>query len=117
MNEVFDLLCTGARTRSIATTDMNDYSSRSHTVFQIVVDTTTYRHNAMEAVEATRSKCKLSLVDLAGSEKWRMHTSSSSTSGSAGSISQDRIKEMTSINKSLSALGNCVAALTQMPSR
>ncbi len=101
----------GARTRSMSATDMNDYSSRSHTVFQIAVDTTIHRHTASEAVEAARCKCKISLVDLAGSEKWRMHAAST------GSLSQERIKEMTSINKSLSALGNCISALTQMPSR
>ncbi len=35
VEQVLEVLWCGAQTRSIATTDMNDYSSRSHTIFQI----------------------------------------------------------------------------------
>jgi len=47
-------------------------------------------------------RAKLSLVDLAGSEKWDVKLE----------LGRARAKELTHINKSLSALGNCIAALT-----
>ena len=49
-------------------------------------------------------RSKINLVDLAGSEKWKPHQLTA--------FSTKRIQEMTSINKSLSNLGNCVRALT-----
>ena len=96
--EVMEILWIGARTRSIAATDLNEYSSRSHTVFQAyleLVDT--------EAMEVIRSK--ISLVDLAGSEKLKVHQITT--------FSQERIKELTYINRSLSSLSNCISALLQ----
>lgn len=101
--EVMEVLWVGAKTRAIAATDMNDYSSRSHTIFQIQLDMTFGNSNGNSSSPSTNKKAKLCLVDLAGSEKWKSHQ--------LATFSQDRIKEFTFINKSLSALGNCISAL------
>ncbi|KAH9086212.1 hypothetical protein LEN26_020369 [Aphanomyces euteiches] len=82
----------GQQNRSVRETDMNPQSSRSHVVLQVVVN------------DNQGNKTKLNLVDLAGSEKWNKH--------SHGRAGVD-IDEMKHINTSLSALGNCIAALTQ----
>jgi len=50
-------------------------------------------------------RAKLSLIDLAGSEKWGEGAYASDKGGHAMS------RELTAINSSLSALGNCIAAL------
>jgi kinesin family protein 3/17 len=92
--EVLDVLWEGAKARSVAATDMNEHSSRSHTVFQVYLE--------INLPNETR-RSKICLVDLAGSEKWKSHQLSQ--------FSEARIKELTSINRSLSALGNCISAL------
>ena len=64
---------------------------------------------------------KLNLVDLAGSEKWRTHTQMGDRrikvlmdAGEDEWLSEICIvQELTAINQSLSALGNCISALTQ----
>ena len=96
--EVLEILWMGAKARSIAATDMNEYSSRSHTIFQAYVELTN-----IGTMESFRSK--ISLVDLAGSEKLRVHQMTNFT--------PERIRELTSINKSLSSLSNCISALLQ----
>lgn len=106
IDEVFEVLWTGAKARSIAATDMNDYSSRSHTIFQVQVNQTYLSSDSKGSSGGpTRivKQGKLSFVDLAGSEKWKSHQLSKFT--------PERIRELTSINKSLSALGKCIAAL------
>ncbi|XP_004521462.1 kinesin-like protein KIF14 isoform X2 [Ceratitis capitata] len=100
-------LAVGNSQRATAATGMNDKSSRSHSIFNIVL-------NLMEidgesscnetgtdsyATNQTR-RSRISLVDLAGSERI-------STVGSNG----DRIREGVSINKSLLTLGKVIAAL------
>ena len=96
VDEVLDSLWRGARNRAVSATDMNEHSSRSHTIFQVLVET-----KSRNGITSAR----LNLVDLAGSEKWRPHQLSE--------FSEQRILEMTSINKSLSNLGNCVRGLMQ----
>ena len=93
--EVLQVLWKGAQCRSVAATDMNDHSSRSHTVFMVYV--------SIELLGGEKRRAKICLVDLAGSEKWKSHQ--------MGTFSDSRIKELTSINRSLSALGNCISAL------
>src|SRR3989338_6970870 len=78
---------------------MNNNSSRAHTIFQIIL-TQTIIDKAKGA--ASDKVSKISLVDLAGSEK-------SKDTGATG----DRLKEGSAINKSLSALGNVIAALVR----
>lgn len=75
-SEVFDILWRGAKQRAIAATNMNEHSSRSHTVFTVRITSTT-----ASGVVAT---AKISLVDLAGSEKWKSHQMSA--------FSEQRIK-------------------------
>jgi hypothetical protein len=96
--EVLGVLWAGARVRKVAATDMNDYSSRSHTVFLL-------RTTRFDPQKQTIVSSKISFVDLAGSEKWR--------SSQLALMAPERVRELTSINRSLSALGNCVSALLQ----
>lgn len=87
----------GSRNRTIGETKMNQTSSRSHTVVTI-------EFKQVENVGGV-SNCKVShinLIDLAGSEK-------SNQTGATG----DRLKEGNMINKSLSALGNCIEKLAE----
>ena len=86
--DVEALLETVSARRSTGATDLNKDSSRSHLVVILRMETATCHS-------------KLFLVDLAGCEQVRR-------SGAAGS----RLDEACGINKSLSALGNVVAALT-----
>ena len=86
--DVEALLETASARRSTGATDLNKDSSRSHLVVILRMETATCHS-------------KLFLVDLAGCEQVRR-------SGAAGS----RLDEACGINKSLSALGNVVAALT-----
>lgn len=91
--EVFEVIEEGKSNRHIAVTNMNEHSSRSHSVFLINVQ--------QECLENHRKLSgKLYLVDLAGSEKV-------SKTGASGSV----LDEAKNINKSLSALGNVISAL------
>jgi len=93
--EVFDILNKGQENRSIASTRMNQESSRSHSVFMASVS---------QRNQSTGSKksAKLFLVDLAGSEKIQKTEAQGQT-----------LEEAKHINKSLSALGNVINALTE----
>ena len=96
--EIREVLWIGAKARSIAATDLNEHSSRSHTIFQIHVELSDTR-------TMLRTRSKISLVDLAGSERLQAHLTTN--------ISQERIRELKSINRSLSSLSNCISALVQ----
>lgn len=100
IDQILKLLWDGAKCRSIAATDMNDHSSRSHTVFIVYLQINS--QNIQTGIKEIKNS-KLCLVDLAGSEKWKSHQ--------MATFSEARIKELTSINRSLSALGNCISAL------
>eukprot|EP00939_MAST-03C_sp_MAST-3C-sp1_P004925 g4925.t1 len=126
--QVVRLLRKGMRCRVVRATSSNEQSSRSHAIFQLVLEVEDASHGADVAV---LRRSKLNLVDLAGSERWieeslgKAKKNSSSSLGKPGFV--NRIKETaqakkvrlttnfsehTTINKSLSALGNCIAALT-----
>jgi len=93
--ELMDLFNRGNSKRHTCGTKMNAESSRSHSIFAIMVesyDTTTKRTNIG----------KLSLVDLAGSERQ-----------DKTGAEKERLKEAQSINKSLLALGDVIAALSE----
>ena len=94
VREVMTVLRAGSRHRTINKTSMNEASSRSHTIFTIVLE---QRYN-----DGTSKTSCLNLVDLAGSERLNR-------SGATG----ETLKEAQSINQSLSALGNCMLALTE----
>jgi len=91
VEEIDRVLQSGKKNRSVGATLMNAGSSRSHSVFTIVIE--------CEQGESIRVG-KLNLVDLAGSER-------QSKTGATG----NRLKEATKINLSLSALGNVISAL------
>ncbi|XP_044888255.1 kinesin heavy chain isoform X2 [Mauremys mutica] len=93
--EVMDVIDEGKANRHVAVTNMNEHSSRSHSIFLINIK--------QENVETEKKLSgKLYLVDLAGSEKV-------SKTGAEGSV----LDEAKNINKSLSALGNVISALAE----
>jgi kinesin family protein C2/C3 len=94
MDEVLDIIAQGQRNRAQGHTEMNHTSSRSHSV--VMIDVETNRADAANVV----NKGRLVLVDLAGSE--RLNKSG---------VSGERQREAQNINKSLSALGDVIAAL------
>jgi hypothetical protein len=104
-SDIYTLLQRGASVRATACTKMNDVSSRSHAVFVITVEQMTIHDNNGE--QSTQIKVgKLNLVDLAGSERIRV-------TGATGK----QLEESKKINKSLSALGNVIYALTDNKGR
>lgn len=92
---VESILKRAAANRSVAATKANERSSRSHSVF--ILKLLGENH-----ITGERSEGTLNLVDLAGSERL-------SHSGATG----DRLKETQNINRSLSCLGDVIAALGQ----
>uniref|UniRef100_A0AAX7SLV4 Kinesin motor domain-containing protein n=1 Tax=Astatotilapia calliptera TaxID=8154 RepID=A0AAX7SLV4_ASTCA len=91
----------GNKQRATAATGMNDKSSRSHSVFTLVMTQT--KTELVEGEEHDHSiTSRINLIDLAGSE--RCH--SAQTSG-------DRLREGASINKSLLTLGKVISALSE----
>ncbi|XP_045676034.1 kinesin-1 heavy chain isoform X3 [Phyllostomus hastatus] len=94
-DEVMDTIDEGKSNRHVAVTNMNEHSSRSHSIFLI---------NVKQENTQTEQKLsgKLYLVDLAGSEKV-------SKTGAEGAV----LDEAKNINKSLSALGNVISALAE----
>ncbi|KAA0718730.1 Kinesin-1 heavy chain [Triplophysa tibetana] len=94
-DEVMDTIDEGKSNRHVAVTNMNEHSSRSHSIFLI---------NVKQENTLTEQKLsgKLYLVDLAGSEKV-------SKTGAEGAL----LDEAKNINKSLSSLGNVISALAE----
>ncbi len=76
---------------------MNQYSSRSHAIFQLIITQTTLIRSKSSAMDKTS---RVSLVDLAGSER-------ATKAGEFG----DRLAEAQNINKSLTMLGLVISAL------
>ncbi|XP_021720602.1 kinesin-like protein KIN-12E isoform X2 [Chenopodium quinoa] len=96
--DVMQQLLQGAANRKVAATNMNRASSRSHSVFTCVIEST------WESQGVTHHRfARLNLVDLAGSERQK-------SSGAEG----DRLKEATNINKSLSTLGLVIMNLVSI---
>ncbi|XP_077133872.1 kinesin-like protein KIF14 isoform X2 [Ranitomeya variabilis] len=91
----------GNKQRATAATGMNDKSSRSHSVFTLIMTQT--KTEMVDGEEHDhRVTSRINLVDLAGSER----CSSAKTSG-------ERLKEGVSINKSLLTLGKVISALSE----
>ncbi|XP_046733692.1 kinesin-like protein KIF13A isoform X1 [Silurus meridionalis] len=87
----------GNKSRTVAATNMNEESSRSHAVFNIIITQTLYD---LQSGNSGEKVSKVSLVDLAGSERV-------SKTGAAG----ERLKEGSNINRSLTTLGCVISAL------
>ena len=95
-NKMDQLIQQGMANRHVASTAMNEESSRSHSVFIIKV------HQKDTDDESKSLFAKVNLVDLAGSERAK-------STGATGAT----LKEGANINKSLSALGNVINALVE----
>ncbi|KAM9481950.1 kinesin-like protein KIF1A isoform 9-T9 [Clarias gariepinus] len=101
-NDIQDLMDSGNKARTVAATNMNETSSRSHAVFNIIF--TQKRHDS-ETDNTSEKVSKISLVDLAGSER-------ADSTGAKGT----RLKEGANINKSLTTLGKVISALAEVDS-
>ncbi|KAF2432898.1 kinesin-domain-containing protein [Tothia fuscella] len=94
VQEVYEVMRRGGMARAVAATNMNQESSRSHSIFVVTI--------TQKNVETGSAKSgQLFLVDLAGSEKV----------GKTGATGQT-LEEAKKINKSLSALGMVINSLT-----
>ncbi|XP_067053138.1 kinesin-like protein KIF15 isoform X3 [Acropora muricata] len=96
--DAYRVLNSGWLNRRVASTSMNRESSRSHAVFTVTLESKE-RKAGMASIKVSR----LHLVDLAGSERQK--------DTHAEGV---RLKEASSINKSLSALGNVIMALVDI---
>jgi len=99
INEIFEVMHAGSQARAVTATKMNEESSRSHSIFMITV------HQTNKQDQSSKSST-LYLVDLAGSEKI----------GKTGASGQT-LEEAKKINKSLTALGMVINALTDGKSK
>ena len=96
--EIEDLMIEGNKSRTVAATNMNNESSRSHAVFTVVLTFTLT--DALSGVSGEKVS-RISLVDLAGSER-------AVKTGAVG----ERLKEGSNINKSLTTLGLVISKLS-----
>ena len=97
---------TGEKSRHTGKTNMNEKSSRSHTIFRISLESTARLNDTEDAMEDEEegrqvTVAQLNLVDLAGSEK--------AAQTGAGGI---RLKEGCNINNSLMVLGQVIQKLS-----
>lgn len=95
MDECLTLLYRGERNRVTRQTRMNMFSSRSHTVFQLLLE------NTKVDAHGKLRRAKLNLCDLAGSEKI----------GPEANVTGKHFEELRNINLSLTTLGKVVSAL------
>ncbi|XP_015442775.1 LOW QUALITY PROTEIN: kinesin-like protein KIF13A [Pteropus alecto] len=91
--DIESLMSEGNKSRTVAATNMNEESSRSHAVFNIIITQTLYD---LQSGNSGEKVSKVSLVDLAGKKKQE-----------AG----ERLKEGSNINKSLTTLGLVISSL------
>ena len=96
---VYPLLALASRNRSVGRTDCNERSSRSHSVFQLFL-------NGRNSITGQSTFGVLNLIDLAGSERLKK--------SNAKGV---QLKETQNINKSLSCLGDVIAALSSKKGR
>ncbi|KAK2707023.1 hypothetical protein QYM36_014895, partial [Artemia franciscana] len=99
-DSVIDVMKKGEKLRHIACTNMNERSSRSHTIFRIIIESRSRCETGSDEIAIQLSH--LNLVDLAGSEKVNQ-------TGATGG----RFKEGCAINVSLSALGKVIDQLSK----
>jgi hypothetical protein len=133
MRDFLALLVAAVRNRAIRATAYNEASSRSHLVVTAIVEvqettvaTEETDRRSGDGIESaiggtgralpqegrriattTIKRGKLTLVDLAGSERWTTDPSSG-----ASAMTPEHVRELIAINRSLSALGNCIEVLS-----
>lgn len=95
--DMMNVFTEGNLNRHVGATNMNEQSSRSHSVFTITVESSEIDKDGENHIRVG----KLNIVDLAGSER-------QSKTGATG----DRLKEATKINLSLSTLCHVISSLT-----
>ncbi|KAF9586509.1 kinesin-like protein Klp8 [Lunasporangiospora selenospora] len=95
--DIESLMDEGNKARTVASTNMNETSSRSHAVFTVLL--TQKRHDELTKLD-TEKVSRICLVDLAGSER-------ANSTGATGT----RLKEGANINKSLTTLGKVISVL------
>ncbi|ORZ21973.1 hypothetical protein BCR42DRAFT_160311, partial [Absidia repens] len=98
-DDINHLMDEGNKARTVAATNMNETSSRSHAVFTLFL--TQKRVDDLTKLE-TEKVARISLVDLAGSER-------ANSTGATGT----RLKEGANINRSLTTLGKVIAGLAE----
>jgi hypothetical protein len=99
---VLRLIYQGQAVRHVASTQMNDQSSRSHSVFTIRIEQKVTTELSESRQREQLIKAKINLVDLAGSER------ASKTNATGATL-----KEGANINKSLLTLGNVINSLAE----
>ncbi|XP_023183586.1 kinesin-like protein KIF16B [Xiphophorus maculatus] len=97
-SNVESLITLGNATRTIASTGMNDFSSRSHTIFTII-----FTQGWFDGELPHERHSKIQLVDLAGSER-----------ADGMQAMGTRLKESANINKSLVTLSSVISALADL---
>ncbi|XP_061196916.1 kinesin-like protein unc-104 isoform X11 [Saccostrea echinata] len=102
-DDINNLIDEGNKARTVAATNMNETSSRSHAVFTIIF---TQRRRDDTTNMVGEKVSKVSLVDLAGSER-------ADSTGAKGT----RLKEGANINKSLTTLGKVISALAELANK
>mmetsp|Transcript_19587 Transcript_19587/g.40298 ORF Transcript_19587/g.40298 Transcript_19587/m.40298 type:complete len:778 (+) Transcript_19587:143-2476(+) len=105
VDEALEILSQGNALRTVAATDMNEHSSRSHSIFRLTVESRSAIDEGEILDNASAGKVRVSdlnLVDLAGSESLK----ATKTTGI-------RAREGATINKSLLALTTVIQALSQ----
>jgi hypothetical protein len=100
VESVMALLKKGSAQRVSASTSKNDRSSRSHAIFRLRVTKETMSEGSTEATAMTST---LTLVDLAGSERYV----------DCADYGRDRLREMTSINLSLTTLRRVIQCISR----
>jgi hypothetical protein len=100
-DDILHILTVGTNNRMTRSTDFNLTSSRSHALLQLTFEI----EQQVDSGQTLISRSKLNLIDLAGSEKVPYQPLELSNT-------KQHMKELTAINKSLSALGNVIAALS-----
>ncbi|KAF9561655.1 kinesin-like protein Klp8 [Mortierella alpina] len=100
--DIENLMDEGNKARTVAATNMNETSSRSHAVFTVLL---TQKRYDIETKLDTEKVSRICLVDLAGSER-------ANSTGATGA----RLKEGANINKSLTTLGKVISALADASS-
>lgn len=96
--DLLSKLAQGKVTRKVRSTEMNEYSSRSHSIFSILIESSQHDSEG----QAHFKVGKLNLVDLAGSEKQKQTKTTN-----------EALKEGININLSLTTLGNVINLLVQ----
>eukprot|EP01041_Mallomonas_annulata_P005253 gene5253-10509_t len=109
--DIYNLVEIGRKNRKVASMEMNEYSSRGHSIFTITLTQRKYLDDPTSTSSSTSASytivSKMNLVDLAGSESISHQYN----------VSKTTMKESCHINKSLFTLGRVITALTQIQSQ